>query len=55
MQKETKKRAVGYPLDVEEIYFGDKGILHHFRRRATVVDMTTSSPLLAEKQSPGTL
>ncbi len=40
---------VGYPRDVEEIYFGDQGILHHSRRGSTVVDMTTSSPLLAEK------
>ncbi|HET7628643.1 MAG TPA: NAD(P)-dependent oxidoreductase [Bacillales bacterium] len=39
---------VGYPSDVEEVYFADGGILNHARRGAVVIDMTTSSPRLAE-------
>ena len=39
---------VGYPQDVEEVYF-DNGILDHAQKGATVVDMTTSSPSLAER------
>lgn len=40
---------VGYPKDVEEVYFGDNGILHHAKDGAVVVDMTTSQPVLAER------
>ena len=40
---------VGYPRDVEEIYFGDEGILNHVKRGTYVIDMTTSSPKLAER------
>ncbi len=39
---------VGYPQDVETIYFAD-GILDHAARGTYVIDMTTSSPQLAEK------
>jgi len=39
---------VGYPQDVEEVYF-DNGILAHAPKGATVIDMTTSSPSLAER------
>lgn len=38
---------VGYPADVEEIYFGASGILENLRPGSCVVDMTTSSPDLA--------
>ena len=38
---------VGYPSDVEEIYFGEKGILAAVDPGTIVVDMTTSSPDLA--------
>ncbi|MBC6973937.1 NAD(P)-dependent oxidoreductase [Bacillus sp. Xin] len=38
---------VGYPRDVEGIYFGEKGILHHAKSGTYVIDMTTSSPILA--------
>ncbi|MBY0598087.1 NAD(P)-dependent oxidoreductase [Bacillus bingmayongensis] len=38
---------VGYPKDVEGIYFGEKGILHHAKSGTYVIDMTTSSPILA--------
>ncbi|WP_142826169.1 NAD(P)-dependent oxidoreductase [Planococcus soli] len=40
---------VGYPSDVEEIYFGDKGILEHAKAGAVLVDMTTSKPQLAQR------
>ncbi|GGE28931.1 oxidoreductase [Pullulanibacillus camelliae] len=39
---------VGYPQDVEEVYF-NHGILAHAKNGATVIDMTTSSPSLAER------
>jgi len=40
---------VGYPSDVEEIYLGPKGILEHAKPGTLVIDMTTSSPALAQK------
>lgn len=38
---------VGFPPDVEEIYFGEHGLIPHMRPDTTLVDMTTSSPELA--------
>ncbi len=38
---------VGYPDDVEAVYFGEAGILSALKSRAICVDMTTSSPDLA--------
>jgi 2-hydroxy-3-oxopropionate reductase len=40
---------VGYPKDVEEIYLGADGILANLSTGAYAVDMTTSSPALAER------
>ncbi|NMA83432.1 MAG: NAD(P)-dependent oxidoreductase [Epulopiscium sp.] len=40
---------VGYPKDVEEIYFGEKGILNTTKSGSYVIDMTTTSPKLSEK------
>lgn len=40
---------VGYPKDVEEVYFGEKGILNSVKEGTYVIDMTTSSPKLAKK------
>ncbi|MBI2517530.1 MAG: NAD(P)-dependent oxidoreductase [Opitutae bacterium] len=40
---------VGFPTDVEETYFGPRGILAHAKRGTVVVDMTTSSPVLARR------
>ncbi|MFC7062027.1 NAD(P)-dependent oxidoreductase [Halobacillus seohaensis] len=40
---------VGYPSDVEEIYFGQRGIIENARPQSVVIDMTTSSPELASK------
>ena len=39
---------VGYPRDVEQVYFGDNGILAG-ARGALLIDMTTSSPALAQR------
>jgi len=40
---------VGYPQDVEEIYFGDNGIFQIDNVNLIVIDMTTSTPTLAKK------
>lgn len=40
---------VGYPKDVEEVYFGDKGIINSAKPGTYFIDMTTSTPVLAEK------
>lgn len=41
--------VVGYPKDVEEVYFGDHGIFKVAQQGKIVVDMTTSQPALAKK------
>lgn len=38
---------VGYPVDVEEIYFGNEGIFSAGKAGQILIDMTTSSPALA--------
>ncbi|MFW5788575.1 MAG: NAD(P)-dependent oxidoreductase [Spirochaetota bacterium] len=38
---------VGFPQDVEEVYFGDAGILDRAAEGSILVDMTTSRPELA--------
>lgn len=40
---------VGYPKDVEEVYFGENGILNSVNPGTYVIDMTTSSPKLAKE------
>lgn len=40
---------VGYPKDVEEVYIGENGLLEHARAHSILIDMTTSSPALAEE------
>lgn len=40
---------VGYPKDVEEVYFGDKGIISSADKGTYIIDMTTTSPKLAIK------
>jgi 3-hydroxyisobutyrate dehydrogenase len=42
---------VGYPSDVEEIYFGTEGIIANSRKHTYLIDMTTSTPTLARKIS----
>lgn len=46
--REAVITIVGYPSDVEEVYLGTDGILAHAPKGAYVIDMTTSSPKLAE-------
>lgn len=38
---------VGYPKDVEEVYFGDNGIIANADPGTYVIDMTTTNPRLA--------
>lgn len=40
---------VGYPKDVEQVYFGADGILENAAPGTYVIDMTTSSPRLAQR------
>ena len=40
---------VGYPRDVEEVYFNADGIIANAQEGAYLIDMTTSSPSLAKK------
>lgn len=40
---------VGYPTDVESVYFGENMILDAAEAGTLVIDMTTSSPVLAER------
>lgn len=40
---------VGYPSDVEETYFGESGLINHVKEGTYLIDMTTSSPMLAQK------
>ncbi|SHG08707.1 NAD(P)-dependent oxidoreductase [Ornithinibacillus halophilus] len=38
---------VGYPSDVEEVYFGSNGIIENAKKGSYLIDMTTSKPQLA--------
>lgn len=40
---------VGFPVDVEEVYFNTDGILNAAKPGSVVIDMTTSSPILAKR------
>ena len=40
---------VGFPKDVEEVYFGDQGIIKNAKLGTYVIDMTTSTPTLASR------
>lgn len=40
---------IGFPKDVEEVYFSDYGIIENAKKDAYIIDMTTSSPQLAKK------
>ena len=40
---------VGFPKDVEEVYFGENGIFRGIHEGSVLVDMTTAKPQLAEK------
>lgn len=40
---------VGYPTDVEEVYFGEHGLMAAAKEGAFVIDLTTSEPTLAKR------
>ena len=40
---------VGYPKDVEEVYFGQNGVFEGSKPGTPVIDMTTTSPKLSQK------
>lgn len=40
---------VGYPKDVEQVYFGENGLFSGFSAGKLLIDMTTSSPRLAQR------
>jgi 3-hydroxyisobutyrate dehydrogenase len=40
---------IGYPKDVEEVYFSEEGIVNALTSGKIIVDMTTTKPTLAEK------
>ena len=44
---------VGYPKDVEEVYFGDNGIIANADPGTYVIDMTTTSPRVAVRLGRG--
>ncbi|MEM7368623.1 MAG: NAD(P)-dependent oxidoreductase [Bacteroidota bacterium] len=47
-QSDVVFTIVGFPSDVEEVYFGEQGILNGMRSGTVLVDMTTTKPSLAE-------
>lgn len=47
--KDVVITIVGFPKDVEEVYFGENGIIENVPVGATVIDMTTTSPRLSVK------
>jgi 3-hydroxyisobutyrate dehydrogenase len=40
---------LGFPQDVEQIYLGQNGVIERAKPGALLIDMTTSSPLLAKR------
>lgn len=48
-QSDALITIVGYPKDVEQVYFGENGVFSGFAAGKLVIDMTTSSPILAKK------
>lgn len=48
-QSDVVFTMVGFPKDVEGVYFGETGIFAGLAKGKTVVDMTTSQPKLAAK------
>ncbi|MBW3495469.1 NAD(P)-dependent oxidoreductase [Bacillus sp. FDAARGOS_1420] len=48
-QVDVVMTMVGYPHDVEEVYFGVGGILEHANEGTIAIDFTTSTPTLAKR------
>lgn len=49
MDKDAVITIVGYPKDVEEVYFGEEGIIINSNKGTYIIDMTTTSPKLSVK------
>lgn len=47
-ESEVVISIVGYPQDVEEVYFGENGIIENAKTGTYIIDMTTSKPSLAK-------
>ncbi len=47
--KDIIMTMVGYPKDVEDIYYGNHGILENAKENAICIDFTTSAPALVQK------
>ncbi len=48
-QSEVIFTIIGFPKDVEEVYFGEQGILGAAKAGNVLIDMTTTQPSLAQK------
>lgn len=48
-QVDVVMTMVGYPHDVEEVYFGIDGILENANEGTIAIDFTTSTPTLAKR------
>ncbi len=48
-QVDVVMTMVGFPQDVEEVYYGDNGILHGAHAGEYLIDMTTSKPSLDQR------
>jgi len=48
-QSEIIFTIVGYPQDVEEVYFGENGIMSSAKSSSILIDMTTTKPSLAQR------
>lgn len=46
-QADVVMTIVGYPQDVEEVYFGDSGVFAGVHTDSLLIDLTTSTPTLA--------
>ena len=49
IQSDVVLTIVGYPTDVEEVYFGKNGIFQGIETGKILIDLTTSTPSLAKK------
>lgn len=47
--KDAVITIVGYPKDVEEVYFGEGGIIENVPAGSVIIDMTTTSPSLSQR------
>lgn len=40
---------IGFPKDVEEVYFGKEGVIENMKEGSIMIDMTTTSPKLSQR------